>query len=186
MLNYFYTIARIKELNISNEELTVINEELKIKTDEMDFNDKKLDNLFNMQPNLMIMHNGKEVTKANQRFMGFFNRFGDFDGFKKNHKCVSELFEKYEAPNYIWEQYIEEEFWVDYILNHPRQLYKMVMSINGDPHHFIIKLNELTYAKHVSERVLIIALVDMTQDLPNYKTLDESKQSLTKKIEDES
>ena len=179
LINYMYMIARTKELNIENEELIVINENLKIKTDEMDFNDKKLDNMFNMQPNLMIMHNGKEVTKANKRFMGFFNRFGTFDGFKKKHRCVSELFEKYEAPNYIWEQHLESEFWVDYILNNPRRLYKTVMSINGDPHHFIIKLNELDYAKHVSERVIIIALVDMTQDLVNYKTLGESKQVLT-------
>jgi hypothetical protein len=37
----------------------------------------------------------------------------------------------------------------------------------------------MTYAKHVSERVIIIALVDMTQDLVNYKTLGESKQALT-------
>jgi len=182
-VNYLYTIVRLKELSIENEELIVINEDLKMKTDEMDFNDKKLDNLFNMQPNLMIMHNGKEVTKGNKRFMGFFNRFGTFEGFKKKHKCVSELFEKYEAPNYIWEQYIEGEFWVDYILDNPRRLYKTVMSVVNrqgveEAHHFIIKLNEMDYAKHVTERIIIIALVDMTQDLVNYKTLDESKKDL--------
>ncbi len=177
-LNYFSVLSRIKKLLLENEELININAELKTKTDELDFNDKKLDNLFNMQPNLMFMHNGKEVTKANQRFMGFFNRFGTFEGFKKKHKCVSELFEKYEAPNYIWEQYIQGEFWIDYMLNNPRRLYKTVMSINGDPHHFIIKFNEMNYSKHVTERIIIVALVDMTQDLVNYKTLEESSKIL--------
>jgi hypothetical protein len=154
-----------------------------MKTDEMEFNDKKLDNLFNMQPNLMIMHNGKEVTKGNKRFMGFFNRFGTLDGFKKKHKCVSEFFEEYNAPNYIWEQYIDGIFWVDYILKNPRRLYKMVMSIENregkwEQHHFIIKLNEIKYAANVSERLIIIALVDMTQDMLNYKSLEElSKQN---------
>ena len=183
IVNYLYISIRIKELSIENEQLIVVNEDLKIKTDEMDFNDKKLDNMFNMQPNLMIMHNGKEVTKGNKRFMGFFNRFGTFHGFKKKHRCVSELFEKYEAPNYIWEQHIEGEFWVDYILDNPRRLYKTVMSVVNrqgveEAHHFIIKLNEMDYAQHVSERIIIIALVDMTQDLVNYKTLDESKEDL--------
>jgi len=176
--NYIYSVMRVKELEVTNEELTVVNEELKEKTDEMDFNDKKLDNLFNMQPNLMVMHNGKEVTKANKRFMGFFNRFGTFEGFKKKHKCVSELFEKYEAPNYIYEQYIEGEFWIEYMLQNPRRLYKVVMSINGDPHHFIIKFNEMDTAKHVADRIIIIALVDMTQDLVNYKTHQETSELL--------
>ena len=172
---YLYSMKRTKELSIENDELIVINEELKVKTDEMDFNDKKMENMFNSQPNLMIMHNGTEVTQGNKRFMGFFNRFGDFAGFRKKHKCVSELFEKYEAPNYIYDQEIEGMFWVDYILANPKRLYKTVMSYRdsktNEPHHFIIKLNEMKYAKHVSERVIIIALVDMTQDLANYKTL---------------
>lgn len=178
LINYLSILSKIKQLNIKNEELIKVNHDLTKKTDEMDFNDKKLENLFNMQPNLMFMHNGKDVTKVNKRFMGFFNRFGTFDGFKKKHKCVSELFEKYEAPNYVWEQYIEGEFWIDYMLKNPRRLYKTVMSINGDPHHFIIKFNEMHYSKHVTERVIIVALVDMTQDLVNYKTLEESSRIL--------
>ena len=175
---YLYSMKRMKEIDMENDELTVVNEELKVKTDEMDFNDKKMENMFNSQPNLMIMHNGTEVMQGNKRFMGFFNRFGDFAGFRKKHKCVSELFEKYEAPNYIYDQEIEGMFWVDYILANPKRLYKTVMSYRdsktNEPHHFIIKLNEMRYAKHVSERVIIIALVDMTQDLANYKTLGDT------------
>jgi chemotaxis protein CheY-P-specific phosphatase CheC/DNA-binding Lrp family transcriptional regulator len=178
LINYLYVVRAIKELKIENEELLHENNDLQTKTDEMDFNDKKLENLFNMQPNLMFMHNGREVTKANKRFMGFFNRFGTFDGFKKKHKCVSELFEEYKAPNYIWEQKIDNLFWIEYMLKNPRRLYKTVMSINGEPHHFIIKFNEMEYAQHVAERLIIVALVDMTQDLVNYKTLDESSQVL--------
>ncbi len=177
-IKYLYMANVFKDLKLENEELVIINEDLKEKTDQLDFNDKKLDNLFNMQPNLMFMHNGKEITKANNRFMGFFNRFGTFDGFKKKHKCVCELFEKYEAPNYIWDQYIDGEFWIDYLLQNPRKLYKVVMSINGDPHHFIVKFNEMDYSKHVTERIIIVALVDMTQDLVNYKSSKETAELL--------
>lgn len=176
VIYFMMTKDVMKKLDRDNKILNLENDSLKEKSDQLDYNEKKLENLFNMQPNLMIMHNGHEVTSANKRFMGFFNRFGDFEGFKIHHRCVSELFEKFDAPNYIWEQYIEGEFWIDYLLNNPRRLYKTVMSIDGNPHHFIIKFNELTYAKYVSERLIIIALVDMTQDLPNYKSLEELNQ----------
>ncbi|MEA3498782.1 MAG: hypothetical protein U9R16_06980, partial [Campylobacterota bacterium] len=186
VFNFLFLIFRNKDLEVSNDELVVINEELKIKSDAMDFNEKKMDNMFNSQPNLMIMHDGSSLTQANKRFMGFFNRFGTFDGFRSKHRCVSELFEKYEAPNYIWEQYIDGIFWIDYILKNPRRLYKIVMSYKDskmcEPHHFIIKLNEMKYAKHVSDRIVIIALVDVTQDLVNYKTIEEPKK-IEEKVE---
>lgn len=185
IVNYIISLKRINALEVEAEELRVKNEELNTKTENMDFNDKKLDNLFNMQPNLMMMHNGRDVTKVNKRFMGFFNRFGTFEGFRQKHKCVSELFEDYPAPNYISSGMIEEKFWVDYILENPRRLYKTVMSVENrqgiwEQHHFIIKLNEMEYAQYVSDRVIIIALVDMTQDLPNYKTLDMLKEQTNK------
>ena len=178
-LIYYLVVSKINDLTKKeNRSLILMNEDLKDKTDLLDYNEKKIENLFNAQPNLMIMHNGKEITQANKRFMGFFNRFGTFDGFKKEHKCVSELFEKFDAPNYIWNQNIEDIFWVDYIIRNPRRLYKTVMSIENrkgisEEHHFIIKLNEIKYSGNITDRVIVIALVDMTQDLPNYKSLDE-------------
>lgn len=178
IIYYLYVKDSIATANKENSSLIMINEDLKDKTDQLDYNEKKVENLFNSQPNLMIMHNGFEITEANKRFMGFFHRFGTFDGFKKEHKCVSELFEEYDAPNYIWEQYIDGLFWIDYILQNPRRLYKIVMSTKNrqgeqEQHHFIVKLNEMKYAGVVSERLIIIALVDMTQDMKNYKTLEE-------------
>ena len=89
----------------------------------------------------------------------------------------SELFEPYDAPNYISTPYIDGLFWIDYILKNPKRMYKIVMSYKDKriqvPHHFIIKLNEMEYARKVNDRLVIIALVDMTQDLQNYKTKDE-------------
>jgi len=176
IIYYKYTARRLKDIIKKNSALVIINENLKEKTDLLDYNEKKVENLFNSQPNLMFMHNGKEITDINKRFMGFFNRFKTFDGFKTEHKCVSELFEKYEAPNYISEQYIEGIYWVDYILKNPKRLYKIVMHYKDaktdEPHHFIVKLNEMHYAGQISERLIIIALVDVTQDLKNYKQLN--------------
>jgi len=171
VLHFIYSLTRIRLLDRENRSLIIINDELMNKTNEMDFNDKKMENLFNMQPNLMIMHNGKEITHANRRFMGFFNRFQTFDGFKLQHKCVSELFEKNTEPNYIYESVIEGKFWIDFILANPKRLYKIVIPYKDErtekDHHFIIKLNEMEYAGKVDERLIIVALVDVTQDLKN-------------------
>ena len=174
VLNVIYSSSKTRLLDRENRSLIIINDELISKTNEMDYNDKKLENLFNIQPNLMMMHNGKEITQANQRFMGFFNRFETFDGFRLQHKCVSELFKNYDAPNYINTK-IEGTFWIDYILKNPKQLYKVVIPYKDakkeKDHHFIIKLNEMKYAGKVAERLIIIALVDITQDLVNYKDI---------------
>ncbi|MGB5867473.1 MAG: hypothetical protein WBG69_06355 [Arcobacteraceae bacterium] len=174
-LYIIYAISKTKILDKENRLLIIENDELVTKTNEMDYNDKKLENLFNMQPNLMIMHNGKEITHANQRFMGFFNRFETFNGFRQKHKCVSELFKAYNAPNYIQNDKIEGIYWIDYILENPKRLYKVVIPYKDsrmeEEHHFIIKLNEMKYAGKVDERLIIVALVDITQDLVNYKNI---------------
>lgn len=177
LLYIVYSISRAKILDKENRLLIIENDILTTKTNEMDYNDKKLENLFNMQPNLMLMHNGKEITKANKRFMGFFNRFSTFNGFRQKHKCVSELFKSYNAPNYIQSEMIDGIFWIDYILQNPKRLYKVVIPYKDkkieENHHFIIKLNEMKYAGKVDERLVIVALVDITQDLINYKNLKE-------------
>ncbi|MEA2051173.1 MAG: hypothetical protein U9O56_10665 [Campylobacterota bacterium] len=172
LIKYFYMIKKVKDVELENSSLVVINDDLKGKTDELDYKQKELDNLFDNQPNLMFMHDGKAITKVNRRFIkGFFRRFKTFEGFREKHRCVSELFEKYDGPNYICEQLVDGKYWVDYILDDPRKLYKTVMSVDGDPHHFIIKLNEMGYNKQSSERSLIVALVDMTADWLYYKNL---------------
>jgi len=168
-LSYVYLKVKVKDIEIENNQLIVENKELQQKTKDMEFTEKKMLNLFDAQPNIMIMHNGKEVVKGNKRFLGFFNRFGSFEGFRSKHRCISELFEKFEAKDYIYTQYIEGMYWIDYMLTYPKRPYKTVMSINGDPHHFYIKFNEMKYAKYSDERLIFVAFVDFTADLKNYE-----------------
>lgn len=177
VLNFFYSRKKLQIVETENRALIIRNEELFIKSTELDYHEKKIENLFHAQPNLMMMHNGVEIIDANQRFVGFFNRFETVDGFRQKHKCVSELFVEYKAPYYIHEQYIKGKFWVDYILENPKRLYKVVIPYKDSKmqkdHHFIIKLNEIDYAGKVDERLVIIALVDITQDLVNYKSIED-------------
>jgi len=177
-----YLIERLsyKELETKVNKLLVENKELSAIAEEKEFTEKKMLNLFDSQPNIMVIHNGKEIIQGNKRFMGFFNRFGSFEGFKEKHKCISELFEKFDEEDYIYTQKIEGIYWVDYILQNPRRPYKTVMSIDGVPHHFYIKFNEMTYAKHGGERLIFLAFVDFTVDFKKYRKYYSSQAKETK------
>ncbi|MBD3841373.1 MAG: hypothetical protein IE909_05725, partial [Campylobacterales bacterium] len=166
-LTKFFTISKdVKAIQQENDALILENTELQKKADALDYKQKELDNLFDNQPNLMFMHNGKAITKVNRRFIkGFFRRFKTYEGFRSQHACVSELFENFEGENYITRQVVDGKYWIDYILDDPRKLYKVVMSVDGEAHHFIVKLNEMEFNKKSSERVIIVALVDVTQDI---------------------
>ncbi|MEA3384545.1 MAG: hypothetical protein U9Q20_07740 [Campylobacterota bacterium] len=181
IVNYISLNLSVKEFSRGNDALVLENNELQVKANELDYKEKELDNLFDNQPNVMFMHNAKVITKVNRRFIkGFFRRFKTYEGFRDQHSCVSELFEQYDGQNYICSQVIDKKYWIDYILDDPRKLYKAVMSVDGDPHHFIVKLNEMEFNKKSSERVIIVALVDVTQDILNNtlgsKTVEQKKE----------
>ena len=181
-INYWMLRLSTKEITKYNDELVIENNELQIKANELDYKEKELDNLFDNQPNVMFMHNTKAIEKVNRRFIkGFFRRFKTYEGFREKHACVSELFETYDGDNYICQQIIDGKYWIDFILDDPRKLYKAIISVDGDQHHFIIKLNEMEFNKKSSERLVIVALVDVTQDIvDNILCLEELKEEKLK------
>ena len=152
-----------------NKVLLKENKKLKLLSDQLDFNEKKLSNIFNLQPNIMFVSNGINIVQVNKRFMGFFRRYKTIENFRKHHHSVSELFEEYDSTNYISSGLIEGKNWLEYILEHPKRVYKTIMSVDGEKHHFIIKVNEMKYAKKFKERYIIVAFIDITQDLNSKK-----------------
>lgn len=169
-----YKILQTKNVNIENLILLEKNKKLEELSDKLDFNEKKLSNLFNLQPNIMFISNGVNILQVNKRFMGFFRRYGTFDNFKKKHRDISELFESFDEINYIQNGLIDGKNWLEYILENPKKLYKVVMSVDDEPHHFIIKVNEMDFVKKYKERYILVAFVDVTQDINNRKHIIES------------
>jgi len=165
--------SRIRNKYFANENDRLLNEnkELKTLSEQLDYNEKKLANLFNLQPNIMFISNGVEIVQVNKRFMGFFRRYGTFKEFKEHHKDIAELFEPYDKPHYISSELVDGKNWLEYILENPKQLYKTVMSVNNEPHHFIIKVNEMEYVRSFQERYIVVAFVDITQDIKHKELL---------------
>ena len=172
ILYIIYSIKRNSYFSNENKRLLDENKELQLLADKLDYNEKKLANLFNLQPNIMFISNGVEIVQVNKRFMGFFRHYRTFENFKNQHRDIAELFEAYDEPHYISTQLIEGLHWLEYILENPKQLYKTVISLDADPHHFIIKVNEMEYMRNFQERYIVVAFVDITQDIKNKKSVE--------------
>ena len=165
IIYFIHNSYQTRSFALENEKLLKDNMKLSILSDQLDYNEKKLSNLFNLQPNIMFISNGVDIVQVNKRFMGFFRRYKTFDNFKKHHKDISELFEPCENPNYISTELIEGKNWLEYILENPKRLYKTIMSVDNEQHHFIIKVNEMDYVRNFQGRYIVVAFVDITQDV---------------------
>ncbi|MEA2049544.1 MAG: hypothetical protein U9O56_02265 [Campylobacterota bacterium] len=169
-LYIFYRHIQNKYYILENNQLSKENKELRLISEKLDLNEKKLSNLFNLQPNIMFISNGINIVQVNRRFMGFFRRYKSFENFKHEHNCISELFEQTDLPHYITSSLIDGKNWLEYILENPKKLYKTIMSVDDEAHHFIIKVNEMEYVRQFHERYIVVAFVDITQDIKDKET----------------
>jgi len=51
-----------------------------------------LSTLFEKNPNIIIVTDGREIIKANSAFFRFFGEYDSLEAFKKEHSCISEFF----------------------------------------------------------------------------------------------
>ncbi len=161
----------VKKIKKDNKKLLVLNSSLNEKNDELDFNKKKIANIFHIQPNIMIITDGKIIENANARFLGFFHRYkGGLAEFKQKHKCISEFFEPCDDKNIDTSEYFDSNTiegipWKDFILANFKRNYKVCMKDGKKrQHHFIIKMNEMKYAKLV-KRYIVVSFIDITNEI---------------------
>jgi len=173
----------ISQIKVDNEKLLIQNSTLNDKNDELDFNEKKITNIFHIQPNFMLISDGKSIDSANARFLWFMSTYypeGGLDEFRKHHRCISDYFEPCDDPDidtsdYISSDQIDGMPWKDYILKNFKKNYKVCMRNGyGKLHHFIIKMNEMEYAKFI-KRYIVISFIDITHEIDIMKQRQEQK-----------
>ena len=171
------------KIKAENEKMVLFNAEIKEKNDELDFNEKKIANIFHIQPNFMLISDGHSIESANARFLWFMSTYypeGGLDEFRKHHNCISDYFVKCEdesidTSDYISGDTIEGIAWKDYILENFKRQYKVCMKNgHGGLHHFIIKMTEMEYAKLV-KRYIVISFIDITYEI-NLMKKNQTKQ----------
>ena len=186
LLIYYRTSFKyLKKMEAENEQLLILNTTIKEKMDELDFNEKKISNMFYVQPNFMVLSDGQKIENVNERMIWLLtnNSGGGLAEIQEKYQDISEVFEKPEdedidLTDYIWEDTIEGEPWKDYILSNFKRNYKTcIRDPYGNQHHFTIKMNEMKYAKFI-KRYIIITLIDITNDLKFIKQTQEEQRAI--------
>ena len=169
----------IEQIKSDNEQMVVANSQINEKNDALDLNEKKIANIFHIQPNIMLISDGIHIENVNARFLGFFHRYkGGLDEWREKHTCISDFFEPCEDKSIDMTDYfdgdtIKDEPWKDYILANFKRNYKVCMRDGkGRQHHFILKMNEMEYAKLV-KRYIVISFIDITNEITKNKEIRE-------------
>ncbi len=184
MMTYFTnSYSYISSIKEENEVLTIQNMSVQEKNDELDFNEKKIANMFHMQPNFMVLSDGIGIENVNERMIWLLNAplENAVKDIKAKYKCISEVFEESEdkeldLSDYIFGDSIKGIAWKDYILENFKRNYKTcIRDPFGKQHHFSIKINEMKYA-NLSKRFIIISFIDITADIYAHVKKEEEMQ----------
>lgn len=131
--------------------------------------------LFDAQPDIVIVTDGKRLKSANRSFFDFFTQFKDLKDFKKNHKCITELFEKIERYGTVYDN-VYNENWIEFILKNEKDIYKAF--IKKDDILYSFKLTVKSIEESEDSSIYIVNLTDITKT-------EEYKHKLEHKIVEE-
>jgi diguanylate cyclase (GGDEF)-like protein/PAS domain S-box-containing protein len=126
--------------------------------------------IFELQEGITIITDldEKKIVYGNKAFIDFFHL--RLENFIKEYRCICDTFEKYEENDYLT-TYIEEVYWIDYILRNPNKNFKaLIKNSNGYFFHFQIILKIFDKNKY------LISFKDITEEIQNNKEINLLKQ----------
>jgi diguanylate cyclase (GGDEF)-like protein/PAS domain S-box-containing protein len=161
-----------------------------LKSSEIRFQKRYLKTVFNAQQDIVIITAGRQLSDVNSAFLKFFG-YETMEDFFHEHKCVCELLEKVNRPDYIYLNKYRRN-WLQTILNHPeidwkgeiiKENHKYIFSIKATQIHLdeedrsIVTFSDITalieqqeyLERRVSERTHEI--VEQKYELIKYKNL---------------
>ena len=134
-----------------------IDETEKIKLENQNrMNEKYLEEVFNVQPNITMLVNEKSILKVNAAFVNFFN-IQSKDDFVEKNLCISDFFVK--RKDYL-QKYINSEFWIDYVLKNPYKVHKALIKKDDELCEFMVVAK---YIKKDQSKEILVVLSDVTQ-----------------------
>ncbi len=186
-LTIMWIINLNDRLKDKEEKIAKLNEELK---KEVDLKKQALEHIeiiateiFNNQPTITVLTNGKEVRMVNKTFFKYFNQYSSLEEFKREHKCICEFFK--EKPGYLKPK-IDDLQWIEYIEKNPNRIHKAILSINGKEYITVVKVapfyinkeklyvvvfNDITELEQANKRMEYMLYHDELTGLPNRRSL---------------
>jgi len=131
-----FLVTKFYITKFSNRLVNTYNENLK----DLKFNEHYLKTLEDSSPNLILSTIGKDIEKVNKTFLNF-TQHKNLESFHTQYKCISDLFIK--RKGYL-EQYIDGEYWIDYVLKRPYLLHKTILKKENSEHIFIVNSRKLS------------------------------------------
>ena len=138
---------------------------------ELKLNQNYLQGILDVIPNIMIITDGKNITKANPAMLKFTG-FNTIEEFKQKHKCICEFYIK---DGVCLMPVIEGFNWLEYVLSEPTKIHEVSMMKEGKKYRFIVqeKLLVLDNLHHA-----VVIFTDVTEIEGVKKQLNSSNKIL--------
>ena len=91
----------------------------------MDDNEQKLRTIMDLQDDIIMITDGRNLEYINKSFFKF-SKFENFESFKKLHNCVCELFIEMESDSYL-KSTTSEYDWITQLQQYPNKDFFVVM-----------------------------------------------------------
>ena len=141
----------------------------------------ELNAIWNVEKNIMVLMDGKELKEASKSFFEFFNEYKTVDEFNKEHKCLCDFFEKTDEKDYIT-KYIDNIFWTEYISAHQEKNFKTAIKREDGVYIFSIHAQKIST---VNSENIIVTFNDVTEQENYYQFLESYQETLQKQIQEE-
>lgn len=117
---------------------------------ELEEKTKELQKIFDVNPNITILTDGKNLIDANNKFFQFTG-FNNLNDFKKEYDCICDLFE--DSNGYI-NSFIDGKDWVSYVIENREQVHKAL--IKKDACEYIFSIHADNYMSDNTERYIVV------------------------------
>jgi len=152
---------KTKDLEERTQELELLSNSLELKVKEktkaLESEKKLINSIINSQDDIVVTSDGKKLTTANKAFYKFY-KLNSIDEFvKKYGPCICDSFEKDVdfSQGYITKD-MNGVSWIEYVLNHPNQLHKVII----ENHIFLLHLDSFMFE---GKKFITVVLSDITE-----------------------
>ena len=127
---------------------------------ELEVNSDYLQSIIDVIPNIVIVTDAKDITRANRSMLDFTG-YERLDVFKKDHSCICDFF--IEEKNTLM-PFVGELTWLDYMFENQDQIHEASMKHNEKIHRFIVQARKLPISKTNTQKNLsVVTFTDVTE-----------------------
>ena len=126
---------------------------------------QKLEMMMDLQENIIVITNGKEIKYINKAFFEF-SKFKTMDEFLQEHSCICNLFVDFEGEKYLKSKYpLDGYTWISRLQEHSEiELFAMIKDRDGKNTLFKVTLNDLSFEE---KKEFLVTFQDVTPYIEN-------------------